>query len=149
MSAVHTHRRTVRFGECDPAGILYYPRYFDWFHEAMESWFGEALGLPYVELIVGRGVGFPAVHTSCDYKQPSAFGQQVGVEVRVARVGRTSVDLRFTVRGAGDGELRCEGRTVVVHVDMDQQSATWMQPMPLGGELRAAIEAYAERTAGL
>ncbi len=147
MSEVHVHRRSVRFGECDPAGIVYYPRFFGWFHEAMETWFGDALGHPYEELILGRKVGFPAAHTSCDYKSPCAFGQRVGVEVRVARVGTTSVDLRFTVRGSGDGVIRAEGRTVVVHVDMDSESPTWMQPRPLDGVLRAAIEAYAARTA--
>ena len=64
---VHVHRVRVGFGDCDPAGIVYFPRFFHFFHEAMETWFDEVLGLPYAEMIGGRGLGFPAVHTEADF----------------------------------------------------------------------------------
>lgn len=140
---LHVHRRIVRFGECDPAGILYYPRYFEWFHEAMESWFQASLGPPYVELIRGRGLGFPAVHTQASYHRPCAFGADVGVELRVARLGRSSVDLRFAIRAA-TGELHARGQTVVVQVVIDRSHPDFMQPRPIEGSLRSAVAAYAK-----
>ena len=40
---VFRHTVRARFGACDPVGIVYFPRYFDWFHQAMEAWFDDAL----------------------------------------------------------------------------------------------------------
>ena len=45
------HSRIVRFGECDPAGVAYYPEFFNWFHQAMEACFEDYLGVPYAEMI--------------------------------------------------------------------------------------------------
>lgn len=103
----------VRFGACDPVGIVYFPRYFDWFHQAMEAWFGDALGLPYHQVLQRHG--FPAVHTEADYQRPCAFGERVVVELRVGRIGGSSVRLDYRVVGpAGDGDVRATGHTVVV-----------------------------------
>ena len=62
MNHFFLHHRTVRFGECDPAGVVYYPIFFNWFHECMEVWFEEALQVPYAEVI--QNIGFPA--KSCE-----------------------------------------------------------------------------------
>src|SRR5262245_6720012 len=59
-------RRLVRFADCDPAGIVYFPRYFDFFHAAVEDWFREGLELDYWGMLRDRRLGLPAVHTSCD-----------------------------------------------------------------------------------
>ena len=56
MNHFFLHHRTVRFGECDPAGVVYYPIFFNWFHECMEVWFEEALQTPYAEVI--QNIGF-------------------------------------------------------------------------------------------
>ena len=68
MSQVHVYRLRVKFGDCDPAGIVYYPKFFDWFHQAMESWFDNVLGAPYASVIWDRKIGFPAAHTQADFK---------------------------------------------------------------------------------
>lgn len=141
MADVHVHYVDVRFGDCDPAGIAYYPRFFDWFHQAMETWFGERLGIPYAELIVEDRRGVPAVHTEADFRAPLPLGERAGIEVRVARLGRTSMALSFRVVGE-DGTLRAVGRTDVVMVDLDPSSADHLKPLPIEGDLRARIEAY-------
>src|SRR4051812_19837181 len=100
MRGVHVHRYEVRFGDCDPAGIVYFPRFFALFHEAMETWFAAGLGVAYAGLIVGRKLGFPAVHSEADFKVPCALGEAIAVELRVARLGTSSIALEYTVRGA-------------------------------------------------
>jgi 4-hydroxybenzoyl-CoA thioesterase len=60
MSAWHT-KHIVRFSHCDPAGIVFYPRFFEIVHDAKEDWFREAVGLPFRELIGERREGFPIV----------------------------------------------------------------------------------------
>lgn len=134
----------VRFGACDPVGIVYFPRYFDWFHQTMEAWFGEALGLPYHEVLTRHG--FPAVHTEADYRRPCAFGDEVRVELGVGHIGRSSLRLDYRVVGpGGDEDLRATGHTVVVCFGTDPAEADHLQAVPLPPHIRAAVEAFARR----
>jgi 4-hydroxybenzoyl-CoA thioesterase len=133
----------VRWGDCDPAGIIYFPRYFDFFHQAMEAWFEEALSMPYSSVIIGRKIGFPSVHTEADFRAPSAFGDRVDVRLTVPRLGRTSVEFAYRVQVAGaPDELRATGRTVCVVMDLDPQSAQFRQAIPIPDDIRAAIEGF-------
>ena len=72
----HLYRKTVRFGDCDPANIVYYPRLFHFCHLVMEDFFESALDLPYVELIEVRRTGFPAVHLDADFQSTMPFGDR-------------------------------------------------------------------------
>lgn len=131
----------VRFGSCDPVGIVYFPCFFDWFHEAMEAWFGAALGRPYAEVL--RRQGFPAVHTECDYQRPCAFGDRIVIALSVGHVGRSSVRLDYIVHAHGDPEdVRARGHTVVVCMGTDPTAADHLQPIPLPDDLRADILAF-------
>ena len=141
MSGVHVHPIEVRFGDCDPAGIVYFPRFFALFHDAMETWFSARLGLRYAEVVVGRKIGFPAVHTEADFKVPCALGDAIFVELRVARLGRSAIDLVYAVRGA-DGGLRLTGATTCVVLDLDPASPGFRKSMPIPGDLRARIERF-------
>ncbi|MFT4977236.1 MAG: 4-hydroxybenzoyl-CoA thioesterase [Myxococcota bacterium] len=117
MSAqpVFSHRRVVRFGECDPAGVVYYPVFFGWFHEAMEAWFAERVGVPYATVL--EEIGFPAVRTEADFSRPCRNGDEVTVDVVVEKMGSRSLTFAFTVRGAGEGEdVRARGKTVCVGI---------------------------------
>ncbi len=138
---VHVLAVAVGWGHCDPAGIVYFPRFFEMFHAAMESWFDEALGLPYQELIVGRKLGFPSVHSEADFRIPTRFGERVGIELRVARLGRSSIDLAYVVRGPDDA-VRAVGRTVCAVMDLDPNSPTFHRSQALPEDVRAAIEAF-------
>lgn len=134
-------RVPVRFGDCDPAGILYYPHYFDLFHQAMEAWFDGPLGLPYASLIGSRRLGLPSVHAHADYRAPSRHGESVTVSLAVERLGESSVHLRYEVRGP-DGELRAEGKTVCVVMDLDPDSPTNARAVPIPPDLRKRFEAF-------
>lgn len=132
----------VRFGACDPVGIVYFPRYFDWFHQTMEAWFGDAMGLPYHQVLQRHG--FPAVHTEADYQRPCAFGERVVVELRVGRIGGSSVRLDYRVVGpAGDGDVRATGHTVVVCFGTDPAEDDHMKAVALPGHVRASMETFA------
>lgn len=138
-SRVFRHAVRARFGTCDPVGIVYFPRYFDWFHQAMEAWFDEALGTPYHELLTHHGL--PAVHTEADYRAPVRFGEAVHVELRVGHLGRTSLRLDYRVVGP-DHRVRATGHTVVVHMGTDPAASDHMRPAALPAALRAAIQPY-------
>jgi 4-hydroxybenzoyl-CoA thioesterase len=141
--STHRHRVTVRFGDCDPAGVVYFPRFFDWFHQAMETWFGDALGVPYAEVIGQRKLGFPAVHTEADFRQPCRLGEELAVELQVTEVKRTSIRLAYTIRGWEDDSIRATGATVCVAVDLVPGSAQPLRTVAFPADLRSRIEAFA------
>ena len=113
MPGRHLHALTVRFGDCDPAGIVYFPRFYDWFHQAMETWFDVALGQRYDQVL--KTHLFPAVHSEADFKQPVRMGAHVVVETVVGRMGGASLQFDYRVLGEG-GVVHATGHTVVVVV---------------------------------
>lgn len=141
MRGVHIHPLVVRFGDCDPAGIVYFPRFFDFFHDAMETWFSAHLGVAYAQVVTGRKIGFPAVHSEADFKVPCAFGESIAVELRVGKLGRSSIGLDYLVRGA-DGGLRLTGATTSVVMDLDPASPGFRRAIAVPDDLRARIAAF-------
>jgi 4-hydroxybenzoyl-CoA thioesterase len=107
----------VRFGDIDRAGIVYYPRYFHYFHVAFEEFFADRVGVPYHVLLDEKRVGFPSVHVECDYRAPLRFGDVLQVGITVVRIGGSSVTFRYRVRARR--RLVAEARVTVVSVDMD------------------------------
>ncbi|MEM7482798.1 MAG: acyl-CoA thioesterase [Acidobacteriota bacterium] len=112
-------RFTVRFGDVDTAGIVYYPRIPHYFHVAMEEAFGRDLGLPYAQLINEQKRGLPAVRLEVDYRRPLAYGDEIEAEARILDLGRTSVTWRFRLYKS-NGELAVEGRVVTVWMDLER-----------------------------
>jgi len=137
---VHKLALAVRFGDCDPAGIVYFPRFFDFFHQAMETWFPAHLGFGYDSFVRDRKLGFPAVHTEADFKRPSRFGETIEIHQRVTRLGRSSIAFAYEVHGP-DG-LRATGRTVCVVMNLDERSEGHGTAVEMPAELRARIEQF-------
>ena len=149
MRAGFVYETEITFGECDPAGILYYPRYFDLFHRAMEAWFESGLGLRYVDLVQGGGVGFPAVHTEADFAHPSRFGDVLCVRQDLVRVGARSLTFEYEVRGRDDAQsdpVRATGCTVCVLVDLvASRNGGRVQSCEMPDDLRVAITRFVEQ----
>ena len=134
----HHQKRVVRFGECDPAGVVYYPVFFHWFHEAMEHWFETVVGVPYATVL--QQTGFPAVRTEADFKQPCRLGERLDVRVAVERLGARSLSLAFTIAGTEDGVIRATGRTVCVCIQSEGDGFAFSSS-EIPTELRAKIQA--------
>ena len=67
----------IRFGHCDPAGIVYFPQYLVMLNGHLEDWFTDGLGVSYAELLGPRRVGTPTVRLECDFKAISRPGDEV------------------------------------------------------------------------
>ena len=128
----------IRFGDCDPAGILYYPRYFDLFHQAMEAWFDGPLGLSYARFLGEDRLGLPAVAAQAQYLAPCTFGEVVRVELSVERLGTSSIAFAYSVRGADTSE-RAVGRVTCVVMDLDAARPTYRRAVPIPVALRERI----------
>ena len=87
--------RTVRFGECDPAGVVYYPVFFNWFHELMEAWFEQALAFPYRDCL--KTIGFPAKETQAEFFRPCAMGEELRLELYLSHLGKRSLRMEIEV----------------------------------------------------
>ncbi len=131
------HRSRVRFGHCDPAGIAYYPRFFEWFHDAFEAMFEAATGQSYAEILATTGAGFPAVASACDWRSPARFGDAIGVEVFVSRLGERSGTFEYRVRR--DETLLATGTVKIAVLDLVSRGS---RPWP--ESVRAALAAYVE-----
>jgi YbgC/YbaW family acyl-CoA thioester hydrolase len=115
----------VRFGDCDPAGIVYYPVLYHYCHIAFEEAWRGALGISYPELVADRRLGFPTVHVETDFVSPARYGDTILVEVAVLEVGTTSVVFRFEGRVGERVVLRSTHTTVCLDLD-----AFAKQPIP-------------------
>ena len=123
----------IRFGHCDPAGIVFFPQYLVLFNGLVEDWVSDGLGIPYNELIMDRRIGLPTVSLHCEFRAVSRIGDEVTLGLRVEALGNRSITLALDCR-AGD-ELRVEARTVIVSTSLESHRAIALPP-----DLRGAIE---------
>lgn len=127
----------VRFGDVDHAGIVYYPHFFIYFHEAFEDMFNET-GLSYVRMLDELKLGFPTVHIETDYKAPLRYGDRLDLDLSVPRIGRRSATLRYVGHRARDGALCVTCDLVCACVDMKSFKAA-----DIPDEIRAMFTRYA------
>jgi 4-hydroxybenzoyl-CoA thioesterase len=123
----------VRFGDVDQARIVYYPRFFHYCHIAMEESFRH-LGFSYRDVVEKERVGFPAVHLEGDFHETVGYGETLKMDVKVEKVGHTSVTWLFSGVRSSDGVKALQARVVTVAVDMDRWSK-----IPVPEKYRAAL----------
>ena len=104
----------IRFSHCDPAGIVYFPHYFDMFNGLIEDWYTEQLGVDYATMISSDRHGFPFVHIETDFKVPSRMGERLDLTLLVERVGRSSLSIVIVGHLAGVERLRARLVTALV-----------------------------------
>ena len=138
-AAAFRRERLIRFSDCDPAAIVFYPQYFVMLNALVEDWVTEALGIGYRALVVERRVGLPTVRVEVDFLAVSRMGDRVVLSLEVERLGRRSITLLLGCAGA-DGEPRLQMRQVLVTTSLESHAA-----LDIPADLRAAIA----RSAGL
>jgi 4-hydroxybenzoyl-CoA thioesterase len=126
----------VRFGDCDPAGIVFYPRYLEIFNNIVEDWCRDGLQLSFPDLITQRGWGLPTAHLDVDFAAPSRFGEVLSAALSVRSVGTSSVNVEIALCGP-DGSLRVRGSVVLVLIERKPHKA-----IPIPDDLRARILAF-------
>lgn len=128
---------TVRFADCDPAGIVFFPQYLVMMNTLVERWFDEALHIPYAQLIGERRTGLPTVRLEVDFTAVSRHGDVLTQRVQVERAGRSSLVLDVTF--SGDDELRLRARQVLVCTSLETH-----RPQALPDDVRAALAPYVQ-----
>jgi 4-hydroxybenzoyl-CoA thioesterase len=126
--------RLIRFSDCDPAGIVFYPQYFVMLNGLIEDWFNEGLGVAYHAIVMERRVGLPTVRLEVDFRAVSRLGDRVLLSLQVERLGQKSLTLALQCRSL-DGELRLSARQVIVTTSLDTHQSITIPP-----DVRSAIE---------
>ena len=90
-------RTPVRFAHVDPAGIVFYPRYFEMLNGAVEDWFA-SMGFDFRHLHQTLGLGAPTVRLEVDFKAPSRLGDALDFTLSVDRASARSCTLRVRMR---------------------------------------------------
>jgi 4-hydroxybenzoyl-CoA thioesterase len=125
----------VRFPDVDYARVVYFPRYFDFCHRVFEDFFAAEVHVPYPDMLVGRGVGYPSVHASADFQAPLRMGDTARIELTTQAVGVGSLTLRYRVLNGG---VLC-ATVDIVSASIDMKAFT---PVPLPDDVRAAFERF-------
>ena len=116
-----SNTRTVRieWGDCDPAGIIFYPRYFEIFDASTALLFERRLGMTKFRMLkeIEFG-GFPLVRTRARFLRPTRFGDDVTIKSTIS-FGHSSFDVEHQLSLNGETCVECSERRVWVVRDAD------------------------------
>lgn len=128
----------VRFGHCDPAAMVYYPRYFEMINGFVEDWFAVGLEASFPRLLYDKDIMVPTVHFTVDFKRASHFGDRLSFKLVVASIGRTSCHL--DIAASCRDELRMTVRQVIVFIDRTKRTPVRI-PVGIGRRIRRFMAA--------
>lgn len=135
MSQTLEHDQLIRFAHCDPAGIVFFPRFFDLAHNTMEDWFARGVGYSMPVMIAEHRVGTPTVAIRTEFRKALRIGDTLRFSLTVTRMGRSSVDLRYL--GSKDGEEHLQIFQTIAFSDLER-----MKSIPIPDAVRPRIEAF-------
>lgn len=134
--AVFRVKLILRFGDCDPSGIAYFPAYLNLLNGVVEE-FWSSLGHPWTLQIKEGSRATPTAHLSCDFARPSRFGDRLLFDLRVVRIGKSSLELAHRI--ICEGEVRWTAKQVLVSTDINAgASISW------SSDVRGALKKFME-----
>ncbi|HKA90926.1 MAG TPA: thioesterase family protein [Haliangiales bacterium] len=125
--------RAIRFQDIDAAGIVFFGRLFDYFHDTCVAWM-DAHGLRLHEAIKTGAWGAPLKHAEADFLRPMRFGDEIQVAVAAARLDGSELSVGYRI---SRGDEVCAVGTLV-HVFLDLATFRRVPPPP---EMTAAVSA--------
>jgi len=130
-------RLQIEWGDCDPAGIVFYPNYFRMFNAATDALFAAAGFEPAIAFTRFGIIGYPMIDTSAAFSSPNRFGDSITILSFIARWGRSSFDVRHQLSNAAGESVQSSEKRVWATVD----EAGRLQALPVPDEVRAAFGA--------
>lgn len=128
----------VQWGDCDPAGIIFYPTYFRWMDAACWAMFA---GAGYdAKRMRAEHLAMPLVSADCQFLYPAEQGDQCEVRSRIERFGVKSFVVRHEVQRA-DGMELAKGSETRVWGKFDNGPGTRLRGVAIPEELKAAFRA--------
>ena len=141
MPRTTTHSVYVTFGDCDPAGIVFFPNFLRWMDTASLSFFMQCGVPPWRELEKTRGiVGTPLLEINTKFMKSATYGETLTVTTHVEEWrAKVVVQMHRVTRARADGtgdDLICEGREVRAFVKRDADDRDRLRAMPVPEDIR-------------
>jgi 4-hydroxybenzoyl-CoA thioesterase len=134
----NTRQIRVQWGDCDPAGIVFYPRYFEWFDACTILLFEKATGMTKIEMLERyKGAGLALLEARATFKIASHYGQDLEIETRIAEFRRSSFLVEHKVTKLGD--LALEGFETRLWTERDPSDPRRIKSAPMPPDIRAAF----------
>lgn len=122
--------RIVEFQHCDPAGIVFYPRYFEMVSSVVERFFTDELAHGFHRMHVMRRIGVPTARIAVDFHAPSRLEDRLDFALAITRIGTSSVNYRLACTGP---DPRFTATGTLVHFDFNTgRSAPWTDDLRAG-----------------
>jgi 4-hydroxybenzoyl-CoA thioesterase len=132
----YTRNARIEWGDCDPAGIVFFPRYFAMFDSCTTALFSQALGMTKYQFTrLYQVVGYPMVDTRARFLKPTKFGDDVVIETKITKFGRASFDVEHRI--TLDGELCVECFDTRVWAEHDPLNPEKIRAKPVPQEIIA------------
>jgi 4-hydroxybenzoyl-CoA thioesterase len=112
-----TKQKVIRFSHCDPAGIVFYPRYVELCNEVVEDWFADGLGFPLHRFQQELRLTIPAVRLEAEFIKTSTHGDVLDFALTVRILGRSSMSLGVAACCGGEERVRFSLKLVLVSLD--------------------------------
>jgi 4-hydroxybenzoyl-CoA thioesterase len=136
MSKTHVYTVNVQFGDCDPAGIVFFPNFSRWMDEASLAFFMAHGVPPWRELVKTRGIiGTPLLEIHTKFMKTATYGETIEIETTVEAWNNKTFRHRHVVR-RGDTVL-CEGTEIRAFVARDPQDPERLRAIPVPEDIRA------------
>ena len=124
----------VEWGDCDPAGIIFYPNYFRWFNQGAHGLFGAA-GMPFHEMIEERGIaGVPMLDAQASFRTPVRFGETITLTSWIEEWRNKSFVVAHQVHKGS--QLCAEGRDVRAWVVEDKNAPNGIRAIPIPEDVK-------------
>lgn len=136
----------VRFGHCDAAGWVFYPRYFEMISDFVEDWFEDGLEASAPGLFHHKQLLTPSVHFTVDFPRPTRYGDRLTFKLWTVKVGRTSCEVR--IEASFHGEVRMQVRQVLVFIRAADGRPVAIPPEIVGRMKRFQLEPSERPPAG-
>jgi 4-hydroxybenzoyl-CoA thioesterase len=128
---IYTRHTRIEWGDCDPAGIVYYPRYFALFDSCTTALFSQALGMSKYQFIRHyRFDGYPMVDTRARFLKPAKYGDDVVIETKVSEFRRSSFDVQHRLTVGGELAVECFDTRVWAEKHPDDPQRIRAKPIP-------------------
>jgi len=136
MSKSHIYRVNVQFGDCDPAGIVFFPNFSRWMDEASFAFFAACGVPPWRELVKTRGIiGAPLLEIHTKFLRPATYGETIEVHTTVEEWSAKTFRHRHVVM-RGDTVLN-EGTEVRAFCIRDPADPGRIKAIPVPEDIKA------------
>jgi 4-hydroxybenzoyl-CoA thioesterase len=126
----NTRQVTVEWGQCDPAGIVFNPHFFEYFDASTVLLFEKALGMKKIDMMRTFDGDFPLVDARAKFLIPARFGDVVEITSQIAEFKRSSFRVHHVITNQGKLAVDGQETRVWVGLNVDDPAGIKSRPIP-------------------